>query len=90
MTEPSTRRRKIIAFILSGFFPGLGQIYNRQPLKGVTLLAAGVVLTWLLGRAVPTDLLALARPGTTLIVLLCILLGLWLWSVVDAWRLAGR
>jgi len=35
MTEPRARRRKITALILSGIFPGLGQFYNRQPIKGV-------------------------------------------------------
>ena len=32
--EPSTTRRKMVALVLSGIFPGLGQFYNRQPLKG--------------------------------------------------------
>lgn len=90
MTEPSARRRKIIALVLSGVFPGLGQLYNRQHIKGVAFLAAGVVLSWLLGRAGPTDVLALAQPGANLIVLLSVLLALWLWSVIDAWRMAGR
>jgi len=90
MTEPSARRRKIIALILSGIFPGLGQLYNRQPNKGAVVLAAGVVLGWLLGRAVPPDPLALAQPGANLIVPLCGLLALWLWSAIDAWRAAGR
>ena len=90
MTEPSVRRRKIIALILSGVFPGLGQFYNRQHIKGAAFLAAGVVLSWLLGQAVPTDPLALAQPGANLIVPLCVLLALWLWSLIDAWRVAGR
>src|SRR5262245_54564564 len=31
--------RKLVALILSGIFPGLGQIYNRQPIKGAAFLA---------------------------------------------------
>jgi len=89
MTEQSTRRQKLIALILSGVFPGLGQFYNRQLGKGAAFLAAGVVLTWLLGRAVPTELL-LIQPEARLIVPLCILLIVWLWSIIDAWRVAGR
>jgi hypothetical protein len=80
----------VIAFILSGVFPGLGQFYNRQPLKGVAFLGAGIVIGWLLGRVTPTDLDALATPGLTLVGLLGALLAVFLWSVADAWRAAGR
>lgn len=94
LAEASSVRRKIIALVLSGIFPGLGQFYNRQPVKGAAFLAAGVVLSWLLGRAVPTDLLALTGPGVnltpSLIVSLGVLLALWLWAVIDAWQVAGR
>ncbi len=90
MTEPGIGRRKIVALILSGVFPGLGQLYNRQPVKGAAFLVAGVILSWLLGRAVPTRLPVPAQPGANLIVLFCVLLAIWLWSVIDAWRVAGR
>ncbi len=90
MTEHSARRQKLIALILSGVFPGLGQLYNRQPRKGVAFLVAGVVLSWFLGRAVPTAPLTLIQPGADLIVPLCLLLIVWLWSIIDAWRVAGR
>lgn len=90
MTEPSARRRKIVALILSGAFPGLGQFYNRQRIKGVVFLVAGIVLSWVLGRALPTDPQALAQTGAALIVPLCVLLAVWLWSIADAWRVAGR
>jgi hypothetical protein len=89
MTEPA-RRRKIVALVLSGIFPGLGQLYNRQPVKGVVFVASGLVLSWLVGRAAPTDPQALVRPGAALIAPLCALLAVSLWSVVDAWRAAGR
>ena len=90
MTEHSARRRKLIALILSGVFPGLGQFYNRQLKKGVAFLAAGIVLSWFLGRAVPTNSLSLIQPEARLIVSLCILLIVWFWSIIDAWRVAGR
>jgi hypothetical protein len=85
-----TSRRKIVAFILSGIFPGLGQFYNRQPVKGAAFVVAGVVLSWLSGRAVPADLLAPHPFGTDLLVLLCLLLAVWFWSLVDAWQVADR
>jgi TM2 domain-containing membrane protein YozV len=43
-------RRKVVALILSSVFLGLGQFYNRQPLKGALFLAVGVVLSWLVVR----------------------------------------
>ena len=86
----SRRSRKIVALTLSGVFPGLGQFYNRQPFKAAAFLAAGLVLSWLSGRAVPADPRALAQPGTLLVVLLCALLIIWFWSILDAWRAAGR
>ena len=90
MTEHSAKRQKLIALILSGVFPGLGQFYNRQPRKGTAFLAVGIVLSWFLGRAVPSDPLMLIQPEAHLIVPLCILLIVWLWSIIDAWRVAGR
>ena len=89
MSDSPKRRRQLVGFILSGIFPGLGQLYNREYLKGVLFLTAGAVLIWFLGRATPTDLLALAQPSTTLILLLATLLAIWLWAIIDAWRVAA-
>jgi hypothetical protein len=87
-----TRRRAMIAFVLSGVFPGLGQLYNHEPFKGAAFLAAGAALTWLIGRVAPTDLQALAsaKVGTDAILLVCLLLAIWLWSSIDAWRVGSR
>ena len=90
MSDPGARRRQVVGLILSGIFPGLGQFYNRDYLKGLLFLIPGAVLTWLLGRAMPTDLLALAQPTTTLMLLLAALLTVWLWAIVDAWVVAAR
>ncbi len=48
-----TGRRKAVALLLSGVFPGFGQFYNRQPAKGVAFVVAGGILSWLVGRGVP-------------------------------------
>ena len=90
MSDPGARRRQVVGFILSGIFPGLGQFYNREYLKGVLFLIPGAVLTWLIGRVTPTSLLALAQPNATLILLLAALLVLWIWAIIDAWRVAAR
>lgn len=82
------RRRRWIALILSGIFPGLGQFYLRAWGKGVAFLIAGLVATWALGRMVSIqDLLAglLPNPWAVLGALLA-LQAVFLWSVVDAWR----
>jgi hypothetical protein len=90
MSDPAKRRRQVVGFILSGLFPGLGQLYNREYLKGVLFIIPGAVLNWLAYRAAPTDLLALAQPSGTLMLLLAAVLAVWLWAIIDAWKVAGR
>jgi TM2 domain-containing membrane protein YozV len=80
----------MIALVLSGIFPGLGQLYNGQPAKGAIGLAAGAVLSWLAGRAMPADPLAIDQAGFALFAPLCALHAVWTWSIIDAWRAAGR
>ena len=83
-------KRKVVALALAGIFPGLGQLYNREWLKGAAFVVAGLGLSWLLGRALPGDLEALASAAVDASALwaLGLLLAVWLWSVVDAWRRA--
>jgi hypothetical protein len=90
MSDPGVRRRQVVGFILSGIFPGLGQLYNREYLKGVLFIVPSAVLIWPVGRATPTDLLALAQPSATLLRLLAGLLAVWLWAIIDAWKVAAR
>ncbi len=63
---------------------------DRQPAKGAAFVVAGVVLGWLSSRAMPSDLLTPTPLEANLLILLCLLLGIWLWSLIDAWRAAGR
>ncbi len=86
------RRQKVLAAFLSGIFPGLGQLYNRQPVKAALFLVPSAILSWRLGRSVPADPMALlsAPPGGDVIGLSCLLLAVWIWSVIDAWLMAGR
>ena len=82
--------RKLLALILSGVFPGLGQFYNREWIKGAGFVIAGLVLSWRLTSALPRDLDAMVSTPLTAGVLgaLVLLLAVWVWSVVDAWRRA--
>ncbi len=90
MRDPGSRRRQTIALVLSGIFPGLGQFYNRQHVKGgLSVIVAGI-LSWLIGRGIPANPLALVLPGAALTVPTVVLLALWLWSIIDAWRAAGQ
>ena len=82
----STRGRQVVALFLSGIFPGLGQFYNHEPYKGAGFVGASLLLSWLLGRAVPADPLAMSPLGAELILPLVVLLIVWVWSLVDAWR----
>jgi hypothetical protein len=86
------RRCQWIALILSGIFPGLGQLYLRAWRRGGAFLLAGCAATWAWSRALgDANLLAgsLANPGTILVATL-VLLVVYLWSMLDAWRAAGR
>lgn len=90
MADPGPRRRQVIALMLSGIFPGIGQLYNRQPVKGAIGVVLGLVLTWAAARAAPADPVALAQPGAGVLGPLLALLAVWVWSLVDAWRAAGQ
>jgi hypothetical protein len=89
--EGSARRRSpILAAILSGFFPGLGQLYNRERLKGLLFFAGGVVTAF--GPFNPLDVdIDLADPAAGLRKLLLASLPFLVvatWSVIDAYRSA--
>jgi hypothetical protein len=84
-------RKKAAALILSGIFPGLGQLYNRELLKATLFVTPSVGLSWLVTRAVSVDPLGFIErgPSPAVILAVLVLLAIWLWSVVDAWRSAG-
>jgi hypothetical protein len=90
MADPATRRHQVIALMLSGIFPGIGQFYNRQLVKGAIGLVLGLALTWAAARAAPADPLALAQPGAYVLGPLLALLAVWVWSLIDAWHSARR
>ena len=81
-------RRQWIALMLSGVFPGLGQLFLCAWGKGVAFLLAGGVLTWAMGQLVSLEDLLTGRLSYPLVTLALVLVlsAVFLWSVVDAWR----
>ncbi|MFI5323705.1 MAG: hypothetical protein ACHQ6U_09285 [Thermodesulfobacteriota bacterium] len=45
MAEIKKRKNPILALILSGIFPGLGQIYNNQIVKGLIFFAVNALIS---------------------------------------------
>ena len=87
-----SRRRQWIALMLSGVFPGLGQLYLCSWGRGVAFLGAGTLITWALGELASVEDLLAGRLSHPLVILALVLalLALFLWSVVDAWRSGGK
>jgi drug/metabolite transporter (DMT)-like permease len=88
------KNRAWIAAFLSAVFPGLGQLYNRQWLKGGAIIA---ITIFLLGSVIgslpePAHLIQIAERGEAiegldvLILVLLGCLGVAIYSLVDAWR----
>ena len=83
-TDKTTMIRKpALAWMWSFFFPGAGQIYNGQILKGALMLVGGIILTqWrgdilhLIGEAFDGNI------GSFVFSVLVVLL--WIWSQIDA------
>ena len=90
-------RNPLVAGLLSGLLPGLGQFYNRQLRKGAGFLLAFLALTGLLiGGVDRKDLDQALASGTmpdnigTLLILELLILGLLIWSIADAARTAKK
>ena len=85
-------RSPVLAAVLSGLFPGLGQLYNRQRLKALLFFLGGVITAF--GPLNPLDVdIDLSDPAVGLRkVLLASLpfLAVATWSVLDAYLIARR
>jgi hypothetical protein len=84
------RRSPLLAAVLSGLFPGLGQLYNRERLKALLFLIGGVVFA--AGPFSPLEVnIDLDNPAAGMRNLLLASLPfsvVALWSVIDAYRTA--
>lgn len=96
MTEETKRRKNPkLALILSAIFPGLGQIYNNQLLKGIALIALNTVVNFLLIKPLEGLISSLdSKPdnSTLFIVAAYTVIGLilWVYAIIDAKRTAER
>ncbi len=88
----SIRRRILIAVALSGLFPGLGQLYNRERAKGILLLVLGVVTGFapLGGVDISVDPEHAAAGLMNVVLMSLPFLALAVWSVLDAYRVARK
>lgn len=87
----------VIAGVLSGVMPGLGQFYCRQWGKGIGFLVGTSVLFVLLIRSVDLDKLQeAAKTGVPLdnmgqiFLIAVLLLAVMVWSIIDAVRSAKK
>ena len=82
------RRRQWIALTLSGVFPGLGPFSLRAWGKGFGFFTVGAVAPSAAGALVSLDDLLAGRLRSPLATLglVLVLLAVFLWSLVDAWR----
>jgi TM2 domain-containing membrane protein YozV len=80
-----------VAAVLSAIVPGLGQFYNRQWLKGIGFFIGSGMLSGVVAERISVDdLLAGDRSEAgKALGLLLVLLGLLVWSMVDAYRSAN-
>jgi signal peptidase I len=82
-------RRPLLALTLSVMLPGLGQLYNGQLNKGIFLFLVFVFISTPF-----VALVALSLPPQwlmpLLILSLALTLGLYLFGILDAWRVARR
>jgi hypothetical protein len=82
-------RRARLAWHLSFWVPGLGQLYRRQWIKGVALLASSSALC---DRAIAlypwSAFAACARPAAParLLSVVAVLTAIWIFAVLDAGR----
>jgi tetratricopeptide (TPR) repeat protein len=82
------RRNPIVAFLLSGLWPGFGQLYNQEYWKGL-LMAGGGLLTVLLGGDALFRMLfaftgSRVTPSASGTVFGVIFTCLWIYSLIDA------
>jgi hypothetical protein len=89
--SPGHERRNVaLAVLLSSFFPGLGQFYNHEGVKGALLVAGGLICLGLGGDALLRLLFTVtaarsAGPVDSLSAWFGLLgFVLWLYSVIDA------
>lgn len=88
MAHSSNHARKpLFALVMSLFLPGFGQLYNGQPNKAIWLFL-GFALLSIPGVAVIALYLPSAWTIPALVLGLLLTLGVWVFGMLDAWRVA--
>lgn len=90
MQQHSIQRRKpFVALAMSFILPGFGQLYNGELNKAIWLFLSFALLS-IPGVAVIALYLPPAWMVTALVLGLGLALAIWVFGMVDAWRIAGR
>ena len=87
--EPVTRRIPAIAALMSAALPGFGQLYNGQINRAIWFFLIFSLVSVPLIMLVALYLPAAMMLGV-LVVSVMLGLGVWLWGIIDAWRVARR
>lgn len=97
MMKDGVGRQAGLAALLSTLFPGLGQFYNRQVLKGLWFLCGAIGLATVLLTSIDPNALHVALASGAppqnigrLFLVSVLLLAFALWSIVDAVQVAKR
>jgi signal peptidase I len=88
-TQNNSARKPLVAALMSVALPGLGQMYNGQFNKAIwifllfsiTAIPLIAIIALLLPAALTAPLVALSTALT---------LGIWIYAIVDGWRVASR
>ena len=90
MQQHSIHRRKpFVALAMSFVLPGFGQLYNGEPNKAIWLFLCFALLS-IPGVAVIALYLPPPLMVSALTLGLVLTLAIWVFGMVDAWRVAGR
>ncbi len=82
-------RRALVAAVMSATLPGFGQLYNGQANRAIWLYLLFCLVT-VPGIALAALYLPTGLTTPMLVVSLLASIGLWIYSIVDAWRGARR
>jgi TM2 domain-containing membrane protein YozV len=93
--QPRQRKKPMFALILSAIFPGVGQIYNNQVSKGISIIALNVIINFLLVKPIEKIMTlggSIPDNSTLFIVAAYTAAGLvlWIYSLIDAKRTAEK
>jgi len=83
------RRRPLIAALMGVALPGFGQLYNGQFNRAIWFYLIFLII------AVPVTMIAVlylpaALMSGVLAISVLLTVGVWLWGIIDAWRVAHR